>query len=95
MACGLPVVGGLAAFNGISGFRADEHGVICENLGAEAFIGAIDQLLSQPAKRKEIGAAARQLLAGQFRWDANASKLKALAHSGRPAATGEPVHEQI
>jgi polysaccharide biosynthesis protein PslH len=94
MACGLPVVGGLAAFNGIKGFRAGDHGVICENPRAEAFISAINQLLSHPEKREEIGAAARQLLSGQFHWDANARKLMELVHGIR-SATGEFVHEQI
>jgi glycosyltransferase involved in cell wall biosynthesis len=93
MACGLPVVGGLAAFNGIRGFQPNVHGLVCQNPKADEFIVAIQSLLDQPGLRAEIGIAARRLLAGQFRWDNNAKTVLALVHHTQ-SVSREVAHAQ-
>ncbi|MBX3606142.1 MAG: glycosyltransferase family 4 protein [Piscinibacter sp.] len=69
MAAGLPVVGGAAAFNGIPGFRAGVHGVVCSGLHGGEFAVALRTLLGDAPRRAALGAAARQLVHGGFRWD--------------------------
>lgn len=68
MACGIPVVGGSAAFNGITGFKDGVHGVVSDSFATDEFIAALEQVLSSVELRQQIGCAARELISGQFRW---------------------------
>lgn len=76
MACGLPVVGGMAAFNGIAGFEPGRHGVVCQQRTTAEFVKALRQLMADPERRAQTGAAARALIAGQFKWATTQALLR-------------------
>lgn len=75
MAMSVPVVGGMAAFNGIQGFQPGIHGEACKTKNTAEFVTAISQLISDPVRRDAIGAAGRKLLQQQFRWEFAVDKL--------------------
>jgi polysaccharide biosynthesis protein PslH len=68
MAAGLPVVGGKASFNGISGFRPGVHGVVIETMRASDYAMEIARLLADPAAARNMGESARGLVREQFHW---------------------------
>jgi glycosyltransferase involved in cell wall biosynthesis len=82
MASGLPVVGGLAAFNGIAGFGAGVHGIVCEQRATSAFVESLSRLLKDEALRDSVGQAARRLLQGQFQWETSLRRLVGLMREG-------------
>lgn len=83
MACGVPVVGGIAAFNGIPGFQANVHGAVCATRTTKDFVATLSSLLNEPSMRKQIGSAGRQLVAGRFSWDATTELIdRALSRNG-------------
>lgn len=78
MAAGVPVVGGIAAFNGIEGFESDKHGIACRPRHADDFSAAICRLITDSELRMRVGAAARELVAEQFRWEAALNSIEVL-----------------
>jgi len=92
MAAARPVVGGLAAFNGIAGFADGVHGSGLARPDAEAMAAATLALLREPARAQALGAAGRELVRG-FRWERTAEVIRA-ALVGSPAlqpADGVPA----
>jgi glycosyltransferase involved in cell wall biosynthesis len=83
MAAARPVVGGLAAFNGIAGFADGEHGIGLARPDAQAMAAATVALLREPARARALGAAGRELVRG-FRWERTAEVIRA-ALVGSPA----------
>jgi glycosyltransferase involved in cell wall biosynthesis len=79
MASGVPVVGGSAAFNGISGFRNSIHGIACGEHSAPDFVRALNDLIADESTRNQIGAQAKILVRGQFCWNSAATRLDELA----------------
>lgn len=75
MACGLPVVGGVAAFNGIEGFIPGIHGEVCNNRTAEDFAAKLSGLIRNKVKRREMGSAARVLISKGFDWDVSVASI--------------------
>jgi polysaccharide biosynthesis protein PslH len=78
MASGLPVVGGQAAFNGIPGFQSGVHGVACEGRSTEQFVDALRGMLSDPNRCANVGAQARELVEGNFRWESAVDEIRGL-----------------
>jgi glycosyltransferase involved in cell wall biosynthesis len=76
MACGLPVVGGLAAFNGLAGFKNWVHGVGLEAPDAKAMAEATARLLESPEQGARMGDAARALVHGSFGWERAADVVR-------------------
>lgn len=75
MACGVPVVGGAEAFNGIAGFQPDIHGVVCGKRSTAEFAKALTPLMASRTLRDKTGRAGRLLVAGQFHWPATVQRL--------------------
>lgn len=69
MASGVPVIGGVAAFNGIEGFQAGHHGVVCRPRNTMDFASAICDLLANSERAAQLGNAGRALIENQFRWE--------------------------
>lgn len=76
MACGLPVVGGLAAFNGLAGFKNWVHGVGLEAPDARAMAEATARLLESPEQAARMGDAGRALVYGSFGWERAADVVR-------------------
>jgi hypothetical protein len=76
MACALPVVGGLAAFNGLSGFKNWVHGVGLEAPDAKAMAEATARLLLSPEQGERMGESARALVHGGFGWERAADVVR-------------------
>jgi len=76
MASGVPVVGGVAAFNGIEGFRSGRHGFSCRARDAAGFAAAICNLIGDSKLRTVISAEARRLVESQFQWVTAVSKIE-------------------
>jgi glycosyltransferase involved in cell wall biosynthesis len=92
MAAARPVVGGLAAFNGIAGFADGVHGIGLARPDAQAMAAATLALLHEPARAQALGAAGRELVRG-FRWERTAEIIRT-ALVGSPAlqpADGVPA----
>lgn len=92
MAAARPVVGGLAAFNGIGGFADGVHGIGLARPDAQAMAAATLALLREPARAQALGAAGRELVRG-FRWERTAEIIRT-ALVGSPAlqpADGVPA----
>jgi glycosyltransferase involved in cell wall biosynthesis len=68
MASGVPVIGGAAAFNGMKGFEAGVHGVVCRPRSSSDFVAAISNLVVNRELATQLGSAGRTLVAGQFQW---------------------------
>jgi glycosyltransferase involved in cell wall biosynthesis len=75
MAAARPVVGGLAAFNGIAGFADGVQGVGLARPDAEAMAAATVSLLREPARAQALGVAGRELVRG-FRWERTAEVIR-------------------
>ena len=76
MAAGVPVLGGLAAFNGIIGFEPGVHGIICERADTNAFANALNTLIRNTSLCVRVGQAGHDLLAkGQFDWNLSTERL--------------------
>lgn len=88
MACGLPVVGGVAAFNGIPGFSNGLHGLGLPAPDAGALAEATLRLLAEPARREAMGWAARELVRGPFQWSRCGEVLRQ-ALAGGPRSSAE------
>ncbi|TVO68106.1 glycosyltransferase [Denitromonas ohlonensis] len=78
MASGVPVVGGVAAFNGIEGFVDRVHGFVCRPRNTEDFAMAISEILSNPVRADQVGSAGRTLIEDQFRWASAIQRIEAL-----------------
>ncbi len=76
MACGLPVVGGLAAFNGLEGFQTNQHGVVCNERSSTEFVNVLSALISDPDRRSTIGINARALIATKFKWADTVQRIR-------------------
>lgn len=85
MAAGVPVVGGLAAFNGIDGFVPGRHGIVCGKADAREFADALGQLMADDAQRHSIGSAGRELVSKGFRWQAASAGIERLLTAGQGA----------
>jgi glycosyltransferase involved in cell wall biosynthesis len=75
MASALPVVGGLAAFNGIEGFQTGVHGYGVGRPDAAALATQTVQLLQDAPLRQQVGQAARELVRGRFAWQRSAELI--------------------
>lgn len=84
MACGVAVVGGSAAFNGIAGFTPNVHGAVCDQKSAADFVKVISALIEDEEKRRDIGEAGRRLIAGGFNWDRTNKILQSVLQAGSP-----------
>lgn len=78
MASGVPVIGGAAAFNGVDGFEAGVHGVVCRPRNTQDFSLAICDVLKNRERATRIGGAGRSLIEGQFRWERAVGTIEAL-----------------
>ena len=78
MASGVPVVGGVPAFNGIAGFESGEHGIACRFRATVEFSDAICQLADDPERRATIGNSGRVLVERHFRWGSSVSRIQSL-----------------
>lgn len=78
MAAGIPVIGGLAAFNGIDGFRNGHHGLACKKLHVDEFSNALLHLMNDEVMRTRIGVNGRSLVKGQFQWGGAVSIIEDL-----------------
>jgi len=83
MASGVPVIGGEAAFNGIEGFEAGIHGLVCRPRNTREFVAAICHVLTNREHAAQVGNAGRSLIEGQFRWERAVGTIEAMI-SGRP-----------
>jgi glycosyltransferase involved in cell wall biosynthesis len=78
MASGVPVIGGVAAFNGIRGFESGRHGMVCRPGHTEDFVAAIGSLMGDASLRSSLSINARALIANQFRWETTISMIERL-----------------
>ncbi|MDZ7919081.1 MAG: glycosyltransferase [Rhodoferax sp.] len=85
MACGVAVVGGAAAFNGIPGFESNVHGAVCLKKSKDEFVNMITYLIENEDKRKDIGRAGKKLIAGGFNWDTTNKIIQGVLSAGSPA----------
>lgn len=76
MAAARPVVGGRAAFNGIAGFAEAVHGMGLARPDAEAMASTTLALLRDAPRAQAMGAAARDLVRGGFRWERTAEIIR-------------------
>jgi glycosyltransferase involved in cell wall biosynthesis len=75
-ALGLPVVANASGVEGIVGARAGEHYLLGES--AEEIAARAAELLADSSARSRIAAAARALVEGDYSWDRQASRLRAM-----------------
>jgi glycosyltransferase involved in cell wall biosynthesis len=78
MAASVPVIGGIAAFNGIDGFVNNIHGIACHTRTAKEFVDVISSLMTDEDRRGNIGKAGRSIVTQQFRWEFSLQKMEAL-----------------
>lgn len=76
MAAGIPVVGGVAAFNGMDNFATKQHGMACDKPSVSEFQEALLYLMNDEHERTRIGANGRTLVEGQFQWEYAVSSLQ-------------------
>ena len=79
MAAGVPVIGDLGSFNGISGFENGVHGIIshsAEHMAMEAL-----RLLNSPQEHMQISRSARDLVRLYFSWDDRIHRISTTLHS--------------
>lgn len=95
MAAGVPVIGGSAAFNGIEGFVAGQHGVVCEAMTTESFAAAMQSLMNDQARQLGIGKAARLLMRDRFRWADSTGRLAALLSSASTGRRSSAPHLEL
>lgn len=81
MASGIPVVGGIPAFNGIRGFVNGRDGIACPSNSADEFAGEIIKLMSNSTLRQEIGESGRRLVHDQFHWEIATQRVKKLLNA--------------
>jgi glycosyltransferase involved in cell wall biosynthesis len=89
MAAGLPVVSGRAGALP----ETVEHGrsgLLVERGSIEALAGALDALLSDPERRRAMGAAGRARVLERFRWETIADRLLELYRAHCPNAGAAP-----
>lgn len=84
MACGVTVVGGSAAFNGIPGFTPNVHGAVCDKKSTADFVKVISALIEDENKRRDIGEAGRTLIAGGFSWEVTNKILQSVLEVRSP-----------
>jgi glycosyltransferase involved in cell wall biosynthesis len=94
MAAARPVVGGLAAFNGIAGFAEGVHGRGLARPDAAAMADATAVLLNDAAGAATMGTAARELVRGAFRWERTAERLREALGGSAAAPGGAPLQPQ-
>lgn len=82
MAAGVPVIGGAAAFNGMEGFEAGVHGVVCRPRSTPEFASAICDILANRERATQRGRDGRSLIEGQFRWERAVGTIEALIAGG-------------
>lgn len=88
MAMERPVVASPAAFEGIEA-QAGRHLLVAD--GAGAFAQAIADLLTDRARARRLGQAARQLVASTYRWEARLAPLRDLLLPQAKASPAEPA----
>lgn len=91
MAAARPVVGGLAAFNGISGFVDGVHGRGLSRPDPHAMADATAQLLRDAPRAAAMGAAARELVRDAFRWERTAERLREALAGAAPGLAQAPL----
>lgn len=97
MACGTPVVATRAgALSEV--VEQGGGGVLVPLDDIDALARAIDELLSQPERRRELGAHARERVVARFSWPRIAAATlgvyrEVLAERGRPARTTTSAHD--
>jgi glycosyltransferase involved in cell wall biosynthesis len=89
MASGVPVVGGQAAFNGVAGFVAGRHGVVCARADAQLFARELAALMRDRPRQAGIGSEGRALVSGRFRWEASSATIASLLGLPRPTHDGK------
>lgn len=67
MAAGVPVIGTLDSFNGISEFINGQQGIVAND--ADSFMKETKKLLANPMKRRNIADSARSLVKKNFSWE--------------------------
>lgn len=92
MACGVPVVGGMAAFNGIPGFIPDMHGAVCHHRSNAAFIEVIRKLVLNPEMRESMGALGKSLISNGFDWRDTVQRISSTLTSGLSQPANEPAN---
>lgn len=95
MACGVPVVGGMAAFNGIPGFVPDMHGAVCRQRSNTEFIEVIRKLVLNPEMREGMGALGKSLISNGFDWHDTVQRISATLTSGLSESANEPVNNNV
>jgi glycosyltransferase involved in cell wall biosynthesis len=78
MAASVPVIGGIAAFNGIDGFINNVHGIACQTRTTNEFVDVISSLMSDEPRRENLGRSGRSIVTQQFRWEFSLQKIEAL-----------------
>lgn len=78
MAAGCIVVGGDGAFHGIAGFENGTHGLVVRKSDAVGLATTLGRCFEPTVEMDAIGLSARALVARQFSWETNASKLERL-----------------
>jgi len=67
MAAGVPVVGTLGSFNGISEFTNGQHGIVAND--SDSFVKEALNLFANSMKRRDIADSARTLVKKNFSWE--------------------------
>ncbi len=87
MACGVPVVGGAAAFNGIPGFLPGVHGAVCGPRTTHHFVEALRGLIVDGDRRESIATKGRTLIEEGFDWNVTVTRIaESMRNSVQPSA---------
>lgn len=78
MASGIPVVGGVSAFNGIEDFVSGRDGILCATRDATRIADAIIRLVKDPALCEKMGESGRSRVRSQFVWETTIHTLECL-----------------
>ena len=91
MAAARPVVGGLAAFNGIAGFVDGVHGRGLSRPDPHAMADATAELLRDASRAAAMGEAARELVREAFRWERTSERLREALAGAAPGLAQAPL----
>jgi glycosyltransferase involved in cell wall biosynthesis len=80
-----------------AGLRCEHDGNILIAGDASSFAASVIELLNDPARREQLGAAGRQVAEKFYGWDASARQLQTLyeQYSGLRGTTPVTVHEGV
>jgi glycosyltransferase involved in cell wall biosynthesis len=92
MAVGTPVVSTAVANQGVQG-RPGRDLLVADE--PQEFAQAVEQLLSSPSLRRQLGMNGRALVEQSFRWEAHVARFEALYRGEEPEAGVEPWGEGL